>query len=352
MADSFGPHIEPPIRLTLRWVLGAMGLVLATGFLGGLTGQQLLAPPLPPLAPSGERIISTVQEVTISPNTAAAQLVETADNSVVLLATQGTGGIQKAATGVVVTNDGLVVSTADLRAEELVALDDQGAPVKLDRVGSDDLYGLAYWRMAKAVAVPLDLRRETVSVGTELLAVSRSDTTLGARVMSYRIQELSLPRPDDPPGIQQVWLGETPPPALMTGAPLLDEDGRLAGLVLDTTGRAVGADVLDISLRRVASGQRELNAFTNLGLSLQFGFVSSALDQTVSFAPKIITVTPQSPAAQAGIRAGDVLVRVGETPIDWPTNVAQQLSAALPLKVAVERGSETITMSIQAIASN
>lgn len=341
---------DPTFRLTLRWVLLAVVLLFGIGIIGGVAGQQLFAPPLPPLS-SDERIISTIQEVTISPNKATAQVVDGADESVVLLGIRIGTSVQARATGVVVTSDGLVVSTAVLPEGDIVALDDRGAPVGLDRVGVDAVYGLSYWRMPNAVVAPLDLRREAVPVGSELTTISRSESTRQTKVAPFRLQELVLPQPTDAVGIQQLWRGTTISAPLMLGAPVVDDEGRLAGLLLDAEGRVVGAEVVDLSLQRLAQGQRELHPLEKMGATLQFSFVATSADGTVSFTPRITAIRPQSPAAQAQLRVGDSLRTIGEAPVAWPTNVVGQLAAPWPLHITVLRGEETVNATLQNIPS-
>jgi S1-C subfamily serine protease len=134
------------------------------------------------------------------------------------------------------------------------------------------------------------------------------------------------------------------------GAPLVDEEGRLAGLVLDTDGRAIGADVVELSLRRVAEGQREADAAAKLGLSLEFVFapVPTAPDQLV-FAPRISAVAPNSPAAGARLQRGDIVTAINDEPVAWEKNVMQQLSAAFPIDLSIRRGEATITATLQEV---
>jgi S1-C subfamily serine protease len=132
----------------------------------------------------------------------------------------------------------------------------------------------------------------------------------------------------------------------MVGAPLVDEEGRLAGLLYDAAGRAVGADLVDASLRRLAGGQREGDPFTELGLTVQYAFSATTDDSTVSFMPRVTAVRPASLAAQALLRAGDDILRIADTPVAWEVNVAQQLSANRPLEMQVRRGQETLTVTV------
>lgn len=349
MAQHTHPETDQTLRLSLRAVVLGVALLFGIGILGGFVGQQLIAPPVTPLSSGTDRIVSTVQEVTISPNTAAAQVVSNIGRSVVVLATISGTQVQPQATATVITNDGLLVTTAALPDVSLVALDDTGAPIALDRVGVDALYGISYWRMPKSVVAPLDVRRDPLSVGTELLGVSRSEGSRQLKVIDFRVQEFSLPRAGEATGWQRLILGSGEVATLMPGAPLVDEEGRLAGLVLDAEGRAVGVDVLDMSLRRLGARTREFDPLDKLGLNIAYSFGPAADDATkVVFTPTIVAVAPGSPAASALLQRGDRIVTIGETTITWETNVAEQLSAPLPLKLTLRRGEEVVSAMIQA----
>ncbi len=332
--------MEQPIRLTLRWVVLVVLLLFATGVAGGMVGQKLLAPPLPPLT-SGDQLITQVQEVTISPNSAAADTVVSVSRSVMLLGTRTGTVVQPVATGVVVTNDGLLATTTQIAGNDIVAIDDTGAVVALEAVGEDPVFGLFYWRIPQVVVVPLDLRREPVAIGSELLAISRSNITKQTKVIEYRVQELILPTLDDPRGQQQLVMGTGNVPTLMVGAPAIDEEGRLSGLLLGTEGRLLPTEALQQSLARLAADQREFSPLEQLGLDLEYSF-------DTTFVARIRNVTPGTPAALAKLQRGDTLLTINNEPIVWDRSVIGQLSASLPLSLTFRRGEETLSAQVSA----
>lgn len=337
---------EQTLRLTLRWVLAAVVLLFGVGILGGVVGQRLLIPPLPPLLTAQDRLVTTVQEVTISPNTSAAQVVATAGRSVVLIGTRTGTALQPRATAVVITNDGLLATTAALPETEIVAVDDRGAATTVDRVGNDELYGISYFRLPASVIVPLDVRRDGISVGTELLAISRSDVTRQTKVGPYAVHEFTLPREGDRAGLQRIMQGTPVSSSLFIGAPLVDEEGRLSGLLIDTTGRALEATAIEHSLQRLSAGQREFDPLAQLGLALQFSFVATPDGGAAAFTPRIMAVTPASPASKARLQRGDSLVSVNEEAISWEKGVVEQLSAAWPLTITVRRDQNLVTATV------
>jgi S1-C subfamily serine protease len=68
---------------------------------------------------------------------------------------------------------------------------------------------------------------------------------------------------------------------------------------------------------------------------------------------RISDVTPGSPAAQAGLQAGDVIVRLGTTTIADIRALAQALKALQPgqaITLTVKRGTAEHTVHVQVVA--
>jgi hypothetical protein len=181
---------EGVVRVSFSWLLLGGLIIVVLGALGGLLSAQLL-PSRPPLAdPAGGQLLSSVQEVTISPSTAAAELVEGGQRSVVLItsaASPAAGG--ESAAGAAVTNDGLVVTADSLPEGNLAVFDYLGTRMSAEYVGRDALFGLTYLRITDGVLLPFDLRGETAPVGYELLALGRSSTTLAPKLAAFRVLE-------------------------------------------------------------------------------------------------------------------------------------------------------------------
>ena len=65
-----------------------------------------------------------------------------------------------------------------------------------------------------------------------------------------------------------------------------------------------------------------------------------------TFAPKIGKVTASSPAAQAGLAPGDLIVAVGNRPVETPNDVAPATAATggKPVVIKVKRGAEVVSI--------
>ncbi len=335
---------ERVVRLPLTWILAGMisivGISLLSGFLAAWWWQPNLAP-----LPASDRLVTTIQEVTISPSTAMQESVVRHQRSVVLLA-RAAKVEQVLGTGLVATSDGLIATTASLPSEPLVMLDDAGKTRTLEVVGRDVVFGITYLRAGNGVFVPLEMRDSDVLVGTTLLMLSRNPETLAARAEPVFIEEYRLPEKIDPVGWQRLLGGAELTEGAAAGSPLLDDEGRVAAVVLsERNGRLLPSTLLRFSLDRVASGQLEENPYDYFGLALDYTFAPGK-ELAQEYQVAVESVRPESSAAQQGIRAGDVIVTLREKPLTWDTPAFSAFQEKQPLVIQVRRGEATRTVTL------
>ncbi|HLD26122.1 MAG TPA: S1C family serine protease [Candidatus Andersenbacteria bacterium] len=328
------------VRISFGALLLGSAAVVVLGLLGGIAGSRFFPARQELLREPGTRdqLISTVQEVTISPNQAAAVVVSNVERAVVLLRERSEESDVLLGTGVVVTNDGLVVTSASLDEREVIATDYRGQELAVDFVGQDTLYGLSYLRINEAVLPTLDLHTERVSGGTRLIAVSRNETTLQARSAPFDVFEHTLPPELAAKGIQRLLRGSTEQDDRLAGSPLVDEESAVAAILLNPRlGLALPADLLRQSLDRVIGGAREANPLNELGLGLDYSFVREG-ENPPAFTVEVISVAPASSAAEAGLARGDRIVSIAGEAASWEQSVVGLLSRQRPLTLVVRRG--------------
>lgn len=336
---------ETVIRLSLSWLIVAAIAILLLGVTGGLLGTYIVRPPLPPLTHDTDRLTPTVQEVTISPNTARASLLDRVDRSVILLTTDSDTP-QPVATGVVITNDGLIVTAGETTTSKLAAYDYQGTRIPLDHVGHDQLFNLTYYRSTTAVVVPLDVRREDVAAGEELIALTRNPRSFLPYVTPYAFHQFVLPTELPDTGLQRLMQGTSLPTTHQVGSPVVDDEGRVTGLVMDAKqGILIPANALADSLTRLANNQREHNPFAQHGLQLAYTFRTQDQDP-VSFLARVTSIVPGSPAATSGLERGDLILKFADEPLAWNSNVATRLSNREALPLTIQRGDEQLTITL------
>lgn len=352
MPASVPKEPEKTIRLGLGWLTTGLVVMFGAGVLGGLVAQYLLQPTLLPISTdTGRQFVTTVQEVTISPNTALADITARAKRSILLLGREtGTGSVEIVASAFVATSDGLLVTAGSIPDTVTTAFDDTGTAQPISRVGTDALYGLTYFRLRDAVAVPLDVRDKDAPASYALLLQTQNRSSFQPAVVPYVVSTYELPRDSDAPGVQRILIGDVRPGTAAIGSPLLDEEGRVAGMLIDAgSGTVLPVSHLRESLSRVATNQRERNPFEETGLSVDFAWLRLGSGGGVVFTATVIVVTPGGPAADAGIQRGDSITKVNEQRLDWEQMLATALQRAGPIQLSIMRGGQERTVAVSPV---
>lgn len=306
---------ERVVRLSLGWILLGVTAFVGISFVGGMFAAWWWQPNRMPLPGTNDRFTTTIQEVTLSPSIATAENVARHQRSVVLL-TRAAHPEQILGTGLVITSDGLIASTL-AASEAAVMRDESGQDRDLTFVGSDAVFGISYWRAGGGVFVPFEVREADVSVGATLTMLSRNPETSAPRAQLFFAEEYRLPEKHDPAGWQRLLGGRELSEATLQGSPLLDDEGRVAGLVLSRDrGSALPSSLLRLSLDRVASGLLEQNSFSEHGFSVDYVFAAGS-SGAQEFQVVVESVRPDSRAAQQGMRAGDIVVSLNGTAPAW-----------------------------------
>lgn len=331
------------IRLTWGWLLAVVAVFVGLGMAGGLAGEQLFRTPLPVLPADKDKVITTVQQVTISPNTTAADIVARAQRSVLMLAAAEGAG-KPAVIAFAITNDGVLASAGVLPAGPLTAWDSEGRKINIERIGRDELWGLNYFRVKNNVIAPLDTRLTDAAVGSELLGISRSFTTLTPKAIHYPVEEYALPQDEEAPGVQRI-MNSNLSAGLLPGTPLLDEEGKVAGVIM-RDGLALPSSELKESFNRLANNKREQNVLNDLGLTLHY-IMSAATDGgPVNFAAAVVAVSPGSPAATAGLKRDDRITQIKGEALSWERSFAGQLGQIKPLVLTIWRDGLQTTITL------
>ena len=134
---------------------------------------------------------------------------------------------------------------------------------------------------------------------------------------------------------------EIPPP----GTPLINQQGKIVALLLQSASQNSAYAIPAQAVHRV---QRDFSTQENLIK----GWVGITLSPS-SQAPRIISVTPNSPAAKAGIIPNDILVKIGPHPIARYPDAVNALFYTIPdivTPIQILRNNRLIELSVTPIA--
>jgi S1-C subfamily serine protease len=212
-----------------------------------------------------------------------------------------------------------------------------GRPVVAKLVGFDSVSRLCFFKPVKAdqAKAQIWLSRAPEKPGTPLNALTKEGPVSGrstgwVKRVGDKVLPLALMRLE--------FDGRVP----MPGTPLTDESGRVAAIVFqkgDTENSvyAIPAEAVYRVLRDIRKGGGLIRGWLGVSLKVE--------NET----PKIVRVLPDSPAAEAGIREGDLISRIaGRNIVDYAdvANAFFYIVPGEPLSVTIKRGGELLDFTL------
>lgn len=269
------------------------------------------------------------------------------------------GGFKQAygpTTGLVVREDGLIVTTTFATHRNprhvIVSLAD-GRSLVAKVLGRDEARGLVLLKVdAKGLTVPRFAGPEGLKVGRWALAMGRGLGRPGAGPCPPAVSRGIIS------GLNRVGGRAIQTSAAISpvnyGGPLVGIDGSVLGLLvpLALDGGMASVDIYDSGIGFAIPAQDVLRLVARLakGEHLKPGFLGVEPDRLSKDGVRVTSVVPGSPAAEAGIAQGDVILRVdGEkTDLFWQLRrVLGARCAGDTLKLEVRRGTETRTVEVK-----
>ncbi|MDZ4694829.1 MAG: trypsin-like peptidase domain-containing protein [Deltaproteobacteria bacterium] len=261
-------------------------------------------------------------------------------------------------TGVVLTNNHVVAG-----ADEVEVLLDDGRKLAALVVGSDPTNDVA---VVKIIKPPTDLRAanlgnsDAVRVGDYVVAIGNPlglGKTVTMGIVSAKHRSLGTSLGDVPEQYQDFIQTDAAINQGNSGGPLFDFSGRVIGVNSAILNPAVAMNVgfaIPINLAMQIAGQLQRSGRVSRGfLGVQTEDLShdnaSALGTTQKTGSFVASVVPGSPAAKAGIRAGDVLTEIGGRKLDRKNALAQAVATLLPgapLVLKGIRGAQTFEVKV------
>jgi putative serine protease PepD len=264
----------------------------------------------------------------------------------------GSGQTQQAlGSGFVYDTNGHIVTNQHVvdGAQQISVRFWNGAKYRATLVGSDPSTDIAVIKVAAPASMlhPISLGNSAaVQVGQGVVAIGSPfglEETVTAGIVSALHREMTAPNnftiPDSIQTDAAINHGNS-------GGPLLDLSGKLVGVNAQIESDSGGSDgvgfaipsntVRSIATQLIGSGSVK-HAYLGVGIT------------TASNGVKLSEVRPGTPAANAGLQAGDVVTAVGGTSVHDPTALGTAIDAKKPgdrVTLAYTRNGQTHTVTV------
>jgi putative serine protease PepD len=362
---------RPPGRSRTFLVVGAVALALVSGASGGLIVQALDRPggTEPGTAPA-PAAVTTLQEDTGSDgggstgasdgSASDAKAVARAVLPAVVELQVSSAGQQATGSGVVLRSDGYILTNAHVvdGATQIAVTLQSGERVDAELVGTDATDDLAVVRVAKTGLRAATVGRSAgLAVGQRVIAVGSSfglegSVTEGIVSALHRVVLTGGPGQDGSDLIDAIQTDAAINPGNSGGA-LADDRGRVIGITsaIESSSGANAGVGFAVPIDRAVQVADQLIAGRQVTVSYLGVSGGAEGDDGDSQGARIQQVSPDGPAADAGLRSGDLVTRVGDRTVQsWEDLVLaiRQLEAGSTVEVRVRRDSteQTLQMTV------
>jgi S1-C subfamily serine protease len=287
-----------------------------------------------------------------------AAIIQRAEPAVVAITTgdgpgSGDGG---AGTGFVITPDGYVVSNNHVvdGADRIEVAFTNGDSLRAEIVGTDPSADLAVLKVDAADLPAIELGdSNAVQVGDDVVAIGNALALEGGLSVTRGIIS-GTDRTVEPDG-SGALVGMLQTDAAInpgnSGGPLIDAEGKVVGINTAIVGGSqnVGFAIPISRAQPIIEDLRLGRAPAFLGVSTRnvTPAVATELELSVREGAYVVQVTPDAPAADAGVHEGDVILEIGGTVIASSADVQTAIRTHRPgdsVKVVLDRKGERVTV--------
>jgi putative serine protease PepD len=335
--------------------MAAVALVAALlgGVLGGVVGYK---------ASRGGGVLGVIPSIGSSsaPETDVEAVAKEVLPSVVQLRVRS-GDRSGVGSGIVISPDGLlltnnhVVESAAGGAGQITALLQNGKLVPVQIIGRDPTSDVAVVKAANVSGLkPIELgNSDAVRVGQQVLVIGSPiglGGTVTAGIVSALDRAVSVGGSDkdpNPPVLNAIQTDAAINPG-NSGGPLVDIEGRLVGInsAIASVGGGPNDESGSVGLgfaipinqaKRIAEELQRTGQATKpvLGVMVVSGSRLAPLNDPPG--AKLTDVTPNSPAAKAGLKGGDVITKVNDRTVTYGDELVAAIRALAP--------GETVTLT-------
>ena len=265
-----------------------------------------------------------------------------------------------AGSGVIITPDGFALTSAHViqRADGGTASFADGREFPFQVVGSDPLSDLAVIRITASDLAPAELGdADRLRVGQLVVAIGNPLGFAGS-VTAGVVSALgrSLPTRAGSAGriVENVIQTDAALNPGNSGGALADSRGRVVGINTAVAGIGLGLAVpINRTTARILAALMREGRYRRAYLGIAGGRrpLPPRLAQTLRrrAGVEVVEVVDGSPAAEAGLRRGDVIVELASEPVEGVGDLQRLMAAELigrPVAVRVLRGGETVNLSV------
>ncbi len=346
VTDTLGPTEAPPARrgVGVGAVVGLTVLALVAGAVGGVAADRFVA-----RGTLDGPVVLPAAGVAAGEPTGVAAIAAAVLPSVVAVETTtatsaGTGsGFVLTADGYVLTNSHVIADAADGGAIRVVFAD--GVELDAELVGHTVEYDLAVLRVERTGLVPLVLGDSSaVAVGDPVVAIGAPlglDGTVTAGIVSALNRPVSAGSQAQTAFINAIQTDAAINPG-NSGGPLVNAAGEVIGInsaIAQVPGGfsapgsiGVGFAIPSDQARRTAQQLIETGAATYpiIGVLLDPAWGGEGVAVRADAIDGLDPVTPDGPAARAGIEPGDVIVAIDGRPVTDPDELIVAIRAKAP----------------------
>lgn len=358
-ADPADTEADGPRRFPVRGALAGAclaGAVVALGALWFTRSPDVVerTAPTPTI-----RTAATTQNAVLSDPMPTPMLSRELSDSVVLIRVERAGRWSNG-TGLVVDQQGTIAAAGHLVADasKLVVVDHDDVARNATLAGIDPNTGVAALVVEDMAGDPMGVSSRAPVSGDEAVVIGANGTDAGeingtptAALVMVRTTEMRAT-------VGQVVLHDAveidrPVPTDAHGGALVDGDGKLLGLVIgNTSGRDLGAAVPGAAVLSITHDLRAYGEVQRAWLGVQAVDLdpTRATQLEVRGGARLTKVTADSPAAQIGLQADDVITAIDGDPVGNASDLVNDLAGHQPgdtATISVRHGDEARDVVVQ-----
>jgi serine protease Do len=310
------------------WTAGFVGALLAAGvvIVGAHLATAFTTPPLSGARVITASVITTLPEVAPNLGSALTAAVNQVGRSLAVIDTESANGTRSHALGVVITNDGTVLTAlAAVRGASSIFVDLPGTGLTSigDVVGRDLATGLAVVRVRGESGLErMGFSNRSLPASSFAIALTTSTSAAVPAISVGALSHVNVVATTDDSTLMDADMTDLPAASNPLGSPLLDSTGAVDGIV---TGSINGEAIVTPGWLAgpVASELLSTQAFDHGELDATAATVLGSKHSVAGV--KLVKVVPGTLAAVAGLSRGDEILAVDGTRVTTLCELKGQL---------------------------